>query len=126
MSQFAWTFPAGKFDDNFETLGAVATKTWTVPTGKKWLILGGNAERDASATFVASLRTAADKLLITLCSFAAHTLHCGFSSAETVTNINQQIAFPAFAVAGQKIIYTWGVAQTSPEITLSILEIDAP
>ena len=121
MSQFVWTFPGGKPLDNFETLGAVSEKVWTVPPGKLWLIYGGHAERDASATFQVILYTSADKIIMKF-----HYVSAGTSAVEWPSGTTFPFHGPWPAKAGDKLKYEWGAAQTTPEISLLILEIDAP
>lgn len=116
MNPFTFTFPGGRLIDNFETLGAVATKTWTVPAGKRWVIIGGAFERDTSATLILQLTNAADKVIDSTPLVTAGTTMQYFSDMAYVV--------PWIADAGMKIVLTWGAGQTSNEITLLVLEID--
>jgi len=122
---FAWTSPGGKLLDNFETLGAVTQKKFTVPTGKRWLLFGGYCERDADAKLWVRAFNSADKLLSIIAFYAAGgsdvTFGCGYLSAT----LNQPMAFPLPLKAGDYIAYDWSVAQTTPEVTLIVLEVDA-
>lgn len=111
----AWTFPAGKLITNFATLGAVATITFTVPAGKRWLFLDGRAERDANATMDAKITDGTNDMVL------ATQLAAGVTDAK----IGAMFAsLPQVMDAGWEMIYTWGVAQTTPEVTCLVLEID--
>ena len=115
------TFPNGDLEDNVETLGAVATKTWTVPAGKRWLIIGGYAERDVNATLDLKVTDSADKTIMIMPQIAAGTTNIGFGNFAT----DATWAFNPFILdAGYKIVLTWGAGQTTPEIALLVLEID--
>lgn len=120
MSQFVWTSPGGKISDNFETLGAVSSKTWTVPAGKRWVIYGGSAERDQNATLSIVHNTSADKKIMDF-----HYAVAGTSTICWPCGTSYPMG-PFIAKAGDKIVYTWGAAQTTPEVSLQILEVDAP
>lgn len=118
--QFAWYFQGGKRVTNVETLGAVATKTWTVPTNKRWLIVGGYAERDANATLDLKITDSADKTIMIFDQIAAGVTNIGFGNFDT-----DGWSFTPFVLtAGDKIVVTWGAAQTTPEVALLVMEID--
>jgi len=110
---FAWTFPGGKRVTNVETLGAVAIKTWTVPAGKRWFVLGGYAERDQNATLDIWATDTSDKII-----------WGRDQEAAGVTNIGWNVPGLLVLDATDKFVYTWGAAQTTPEISLLVLEID--
>lgn len=121
MNVFAWTFPGGRRITNVETLGAVATKTWTVPDGKRWLVIGGHAERDVAATFDLKVTDNAGKTLQQCEQVAAGATVVSFGNIAN----ESEVAFNPFPLdEGDKIVITWGVAQTTPEIALLVLEID--
>jgi len=105
-------FLGGKRITNVETLGAVAIKTWTVPTGKRWLVLGGYAERDQNATLDMWATDSGDKIIWSKDQVAAG-----------VTNIGWLVDGILIIDAGDKFVYTWGAAQTTPEISLLVLEV---
>lgn len=118
---FSFTFPGGKLVDNVETLGAVATKTWVVPAKKRWLVIGGYMERDANATADLYITDAADDVVMICAQIAAGVTNIGFGNFAT----DAEFAFNPFILdAGYKIVITWGAAQTTPEISLLVLEID--
>ena len=117
---FAWTFQGGKRITNVETLGAVATKTWEVPANKRWLIIGGYAERDQSATLDLKVTDSADKTMMIWAQIAAGTTNIGFGAFDT-----GQWPFNPFPLdGGDKIVLTWGASQTTPEIALLVMGID--
>jgi len=121
----AFTFIGGKLVTNQETLGAVSSKTWTVPSGKRWVILGGYAERDQSATFRVSITDASDKNLMLTELLGAATTDISFGGLNNLpwtTGLNP-MQFPFPVDAGMKIVYTYGAAQTTPEVALLVLEI---
>jgi len=112
--------PLAKLVTNVETLGAVATKTWTVTSGKRWLVIGGYAERDQSATLDLKVTDSADKTMMIMPQIAAGTTNIGFGNFASDTTW----AFNPFVLdAGQKVVLTWGASQTTPEIALLVLEI---
>lgn len=116
---FAWIFQGGKRVTNVETLGAVATKTWTVPAGKRWLVVGGYAERDQAATLDLKVTDSADKTMMIFDQIAAGVTNIGFGNFDT-----DGWSFEPFVLeAGDKVVLDWGAAQTTPEIALLVLEI---
>ena len=121
MSKFAFMFPGGKFIDNQEELGAVSTKTWTVPANKRWWIFMISLERDANATLQIELNDASDKWLgWIMAAIGAGTseITCGVGAT------GYQMGAPLPVDAGYKIKATWGAAQTSPLVALVALEVD--
>ena len=115
------TFPSGKRLTNVETLGAITSKIWTVPLEKRWLVIGGYAERDASATLDLKVTDSADKTIIIMPQIAAGTTNIGFGNFAT----DSTWAFNPFVLdEGDKVVLTWGDAQTTPEVALLVLEID--
>lgn len=100
---------------NFQTLGAVATHTETVPAGRRWLLLGGDIERDAAATLQISIRDTANNVIIRSKTEPAGTTRVDVASLFYTM---PQPLDPAW-----DILVTWGVAQTTPEISLEVLEI---
>ena len=114
-------FPGGKLVTNWKEAGAVDDVTFTVPSGKKWLILWGRSERDASAAFEAIVYTAADKILLYLKTVAAGTTVVNWSpSSSTYIVISMMIL-----EAGMYVKYTYDATQTNPEVCCVVLEIDA-
>lgn len=113
-----FTFPAGKLVTNFATLGAVATNTFTVPAGKRWLIIYGKAERDANATFDAHITDGTNIIGYLTAQIAA---------GVTMVHLPNDGHFPCLPMldAGYTVVYTWGAAQTTPEVSLVVLEMDA-
>jgi len=102
--------------DNFQTLGAVATHTQTVPAGKRWLFYDGSVERDVNATLQITITDAADHVLVESDTEAAGTTRVQVSGLFKV--------LPLILDAGEKIVLTWGAGQTTPEISLVVLEVD--
>jgi len=114
------TFPAGRRVTNVETLGAVSTKTWTVTSSMRWLIIGGYAERDQNATLDLKATDSSNKTIMICEQIAAGTTNIGFGNFAT----DSEFAFNPFILdSGDKIVLTWGAAQTTPEIALLVLEI---
>ena len=115
------TFPSGKRITNVETLGAVTSKTWTVPIEKRWLVIGGYAERDTSATLDLKVTDSAGKTIMIASQIAAGATNIGFGSLASDTNW----AFNPFVLdTDDKVVLTWGAEQTTPEVALLVLEID--
>jgi len=94
--------------DNFETLGAVSTKTFTVPSGVMWLVYGGYAERDANATLDIEAYNSSDK--------AVYRFKDQYGAGTT--NLSWTANFPVPLAAGMYVKYTWGAQQTTPEVSL--------
>jgi len=128
MSNVVFTFKGGKLIDNFETLGAVTTKSFTVPTGKRWMPLGiMYVERDANATLDIALYNDLDKLLLQLIT----QLAAGVTNVSYPFNAVDDPTIAAFqALKGMTlkaewyVKVTWGAAQTTPEVSFPVLEID--
>jgi len=129
MSYLVRTWPAGKIKSNWETLGAVATKSFTVPTGKAWKVLGFMyVERDANATLDIALHDSDDKKLADLITqVAAGTTNLFFpeSIAGTAGDLEtwkmlKDLVLPA----GWYVKVTWGAAQTTPEVSFPVVEIN--
>ena len=59
--------------NNFATLGAVSTISFTVPTGKRWYVYGGTVERDQSAALDVGFYDSAGHLIMALSQVAAGT-----------------------------------------------------
>jgi len=111
----------GRILDNIETLGAVATKVWTVPANKRWLLINCYAERDANATLILSVTSSGDKNLGFLSTVAAGVSNITFGS---IANATAHRFDPILLKAGDKVVLTWGVAQVTPEVSLSVIEYD--
>lgn len=123
-----FTFEGGRLVSNFETLGAVATKSFTVPTGKRWKVLGFlYAERDANATLDLTLLHGATEIQILITQIAAGVtnINVPFSiaadgpSLETWKILKGMILDATWAVK-----VDWGAAQVTPEVSFPVLEID--
>ena len=109
MAQFPeWA----KIVDNFEVLGAVASKTFTVPAGKRWLVYGGYFERDVNATMDIEAYNAANH--------AIYRFKDQYGAATT--NLSWGADFPVPLDAGMYVKYTWGAGQTTPEVSLLVTE----
>lgn len=113
---FRFIFFGGKRLTNQSTLGAVSTKEFAVPTGKRWLICGGYAERDQNATLNIQAEDASDKIISGLDPNSPY-------SAGT-TNIAWVCQGIVILDETDKVVYDWGAAQTTPEVGLLVLEID--
>jgi len=120
----------GKLVTNVGTLGAVSSKTWTVPANKRWIILIGYAERDQAATLYAKFTDSADKALGYTPSLAAATANVTWglagSEAGNAPSASRDMRLFGFMVldAGMKVVITWGAAQTTPEVSLTVLEYE--
>ena len=118
-AELVFTFLGGRRVTNVETLGAVSSKTWTVPTNMRWLVIGGYAERDANATLDLKVTDTADKTIMIFDQIAAGVTNIGFGAFDT-----DGWAFEPFVLdETDKIVLTWGAAQTTPEVALLVLEI---
>lgn len=131
VTLFAWTFLGGKLIDNFAAPAPPAGATgkehvFTVPTGKRWLVFGGYFERDANASFTIGIYNSDDKILFIGVTLAAGTTNLTWGMLNTTGNVAYKLDHPIPLKAGDYIKYVWGAAQTSPEVTLVVAEIDAP
>ena len=79
----------------------------------------GHAERDGNATFDATITDASDKPLGRLCDQVAAGVTAVYLPRD------EHFVFLPIVNAGHKIVFTWGAAQTTPEIALVVLELDA-
>jgi hypothetical protein len=128
MKTLAWTSPAGKFVSNFETLGAVATKTFTPPSGKRWVILGFmSIEVDVDHTIDIGLYDSADKLLGGITQIAAPGAG-KYYFPQQIVGTAESLEFWKMLKGmvldqGAYVKITWGVAQTTPEVSFPVLEM---
>ena len=118
---FAWIFQGGKLVDNAATLGAVSTIAWTVPAGKRWLVLGGYAERDAAATLDLKVENATPLNVLVMPQIGAGTTNIGFGCFGDPSVWGFR---PFILDAGYVITIDWGAGQTTPEVALLVMEID--
>jgi hypothetical protein len=114
----SWEHAKAKIVDNFETLGAVALKKFTVPTGKKWLVYGGRAERDVGSTLDIGFYNSDDKLVFGFAQLAsgATTLSWGIVYSASTHKLDHPVPLDA----GDYVKYTWSMTQTTPEVTCHI------
>ena len=106
--------------NNFATLGAVSTISFTVPADKRWYVYGGTVERDQSAALDVAFYDADDHLIMALSQVAAGTtkISWGFAATAVLNILNAPLPLDA----GSYVKYTWGAAQTTPEVTCYIME----
>lgn len=120
----------GKLVTNFETLGAVATKTFEVPSNKRWIVFGGYAERDQAATFDVLVTDASDKIIMGSGLASSGTGNISWGAMPAFLDTGQSLGnmiplnFPIPLDAGMKVVYTWSAGQTTPEVALLVLEYD--
>jgi len=140
---FAWTCLGGKGRSNWETLGAVATKsfTWetlgavatksfTVPAGKRWIVKGlMSIEVDVDHTIDIGLYDSADKLLGGITQIAAPgagTYYFPQQIVGTAASLEFWKMLKGMVLpTGWYVKITWGAAQTTPEVSFPVLEVDA-
>jgi len=101
--------------DNFETLGAVTTKKFTVPAGKRWMVYGGRAERDVATTLDIEFYNSSDKLLFAFAQVASGGTTISWGLVFTASA--QQLVEPIPLDPGDYVKYTWAAAQGTPEVT---------
>lgn len=117
----ALTHQGGELKDNQAELGAVSTKSFTVPSGKRWLCWGGYVERDQNATIQIDLYNSSNELIGTILNpLAAGTTNFtwGFNTATAYF-----IPSPIPMKAGDYVKLTWGASQTTPKVSLIISQI---
>ena len=103
----------GRRVTNVATLGAVATHAFVVPAGKRWVVLGGYAERDQNATLDIAAQDTGGNIIWFRDQVAAG-----------VTNIGWLVQGILVLDATDQVVYEWGAAQVTPEVSLLVLEID--
>ena len=117
MAQFpVWT----KIVDNFATLSAVATKTFVVPAGKRWLVFGGRAERDVGTTLDIEFYNSDDELIFAFAQITSGATTISWGVVYTATTHKLSEAVPLDA--SDYVKYTWGQAQGTPEVTCLVTE----
>jgi hypothetical protein len=117
MSQYdIWT----DIEDQAATLGAVATKTFIVPAGKRWLVFGGYAERDVGSTLDIALYSSGDKIIMAFPQVTSGSTNISWGIIATATA--QQMTVPIPLKAGQYVKYTWSMTQGTPEVTCHVSE----
>lgn len=126
---YPWTFPGGRFVSNKETLGAVADKSFTVPSNCLWKMIGVMyIERDASATLDIALYDPDDLLVTEMVSqFGAGTGNISIpgSLIGVADNLENWLIFKDLVLAEDWYVkITWGATQTSPVVEFPVLEID--
>jgi len=127
---FAWTFPAGKHVSNYETLGAVATKSFTVPAGKRWIVQGFMViEVDVDHTIDIGLYDSDDKLMGGITQIAAPgagTYYFPQQIVGTAASLEFWKMLKNLVLGpGWYVKITWGAAQTTPIVAFPVLEVDA-
>ena len=125
----ALTFPGGKRVSNFETLGAVLEKRFTVSTGKRWIVSGfAYAERDVNATLNMGLYDENDKqiqILMTALAAGTTNLFFPYSLVATAATLETWKQFKGFIMEAKWYVkVTWGANQTTPEVSFPVLEMD--
>jgi hypothetical protein len=106
--------------DNAETLGAVATKKFTVGAGKRWLVYGGYVERDRGAALDIAFYNSSDKLIFAFTQVASGATNISWGVVYTASA--QQLAEVVPLDTGSYVKYTWSIAQVTPEVTCLVIE----
>jgi len=124
----AWIFQGGKIKSNHETLGAVATKSFTVPANQRWMVQGlMSIEVDVDHTIDIGLYDANDKLLGGITQIAAPgvgTYYFPQQIAATAASLEFWKMLKGLIMdVGWYVKITWGVAQTTPEVSFPVVEI---
>jgi len=113
----------GVLKDNYVAIGAVASKNFTVPAGKRWEVFGGSSKRDVSATLDIEVYNENDKLIMRIPQIAAGVTTVSWGAM--LQNVSAgSTPFPFPMKAGWYVKYTYGAAQTNPEVTLLVSEHD--
>jgi len=91
----------------------------TVPSGKRWFLLGGITYRSVSSTLTGAIHDSSDNMLYYVCSAAAAT---GYVMYPQTTF---QLGTPAVLDAGDYVNITFGTAQDANAFcTCVVLEVD--
>lgn len=122
--------PYAKKIDTYEVYAASGTTYWsstttyeaTVPAGKRWILLYGMVDPDASATVAVHIKNVADKILSLLTNVTAGTAI--ISVPNTVASSTTLDSKLIILDAGQYVGVTFGAAQgTSADVNFSFLEL---
>lgn len=123
IPNFMFTFIGGRPVLQFTHLGAVTSHSFTVPAGKRWLVFGGEVERDANAALSLYVYNAADELIMVIFSegagVAEHDWGVWVSSTPTES---RSISHPILLGSGDYLKVVWGAAQTTPVVTIAYVE----
>lgn len=96
--------------DNLKFDSDTAQK-YIVPAGKRWLLIGGNVNRDVSSTLLVRLHDAANKVILTLANESAGTGVTVFPNGGT-NDENFRPIGPIILDAGEYVRILFGTAQT--------------
>ena len=118
---FAWNFPGGRIHDIDEVVGAVATKSYVVPAGERWKVLGGMIERDVNADCSVMVYNEAGHKIFYL-SYAAAGLTV--VPVPNNTDLKSNYGRDLILDAGDYIKVTWGGGQTNPRVTIRVLKVE--
>lgn len=115
----------GRILDNATTLGAVSSTTFLVPANKRWLVLGGYAERDSvvAKTFQILVKNVDDKTIERTPSMTAAATDLSWGMLKKVFSTDIE-GIPLLLKAGDYVQYSYGGTQTSPEVALIVIEYD--
>lgn len=107
------------------TWDATTYHRYVVPAGKRWFVFSGHAVRSDSSTITVAVVDAANAVLQGIVvGAAAAGGYTWPNTDDTINNLNSG-AFPLILDAGEKIAYTFGVAQGATAfITCNALEVD--
>ena len=112
-----FSYPGGKIVSNQGTILTQQTKTFTVPTGRRWLVLYGHSERDNSATF--------DPFIYDSSGNKLGRLSKQIAAGVTDVFIPEDAAFPQLPLleSAYYVRYEFGDTQTSISLSLVVLEV---
>lgn len=117
--------------NTYEVYAASGTDYWVdtthykaeVPADKRWVLLYGQVDPDASATVAVHIKNTADKILTLLTNVAAGTAIISVpNTVASSTTLNSGLYV---LDAGEYIYVTFGAAQgTGADANFSFLEVD--
>jgi len=104
---------------------STTTQEWTVPTGKRWFVLGGNFNWNVSATAIFQAHDSSDKIIGTLMKTTAITGDHPWPSILSSVMVSGDHASPWILDAGEYVKVTAGAAQgATATASCVVLEID--
>jgi len=113
----------GRILSNSVTHGAIANYTYTVPRGKKWLILGLYVERDVNAALDLAFRDINNEILFEITQIAAGVTNLYIPRDLPQLDEREYFYGKLLNLGGAyDVLITWGVAQATPITRLWVWE----
>lgn len=116
----SYAFEGGLIKHNGGVIGAVTSKSFTVPVGRTWLLLAAAITRDQAATLAIEVYDGV-QLILVIDAFGAAANSLSFPTNST--SVQSALPWGTLKLKGGWIVkYTFGVAQTNPYCDLIVKE----